>query len=133
MVGEERLLYSGTLRPYFSDYEYVISKGICSSKKWLAMPERTYPSISSIKALDIFKPVKKKDLDMIEQEAARIMSEVLESIATARDHLKVLEDTDMTKTLIKNLDQIEDDLFLNTEGNLYKKTLILNVEWKDQF
>ena len=70
---------------------------------------------------------------MQEAEAARIMGELLEQISITRENLQTLGNADVIKILVKNLDEIEDNIFLNKNGNLCKMNLKLNVTWENQF
>ena len=124
MMGNTRIIYNGEIKPMFGEYKYKIERGLCTDRSYIIPSERIYPK---------FTTKKREDLDMIEQESARIMGEVLESITSARESLAVLGDVDVTKTLIKNLNEIEDQIFLNKDGNLCKMNLKLNVEWQNRF
>lgn len=120
--NDERYVYTGEYFPFFSDWKYVIRKGVLEKREYLTNLERARPTMNTKKS--------KEGNELMESEAASIMASVLESISNARSNLLTLGSSNYIDVLVQNLDTIEDTLFMDDEGSLYKYKLKLGVEWE---
>lgn len=125
--GSERRLYSGVFQPVFSEKRYSIKSGLVMACESITEKEVLYPT-------DKFEEDNyDNDLEVMEQEASKIMAEILESIQDAKSNLESLGKGPTINILVKNLDTIEDEIFITEKGSLLKEHLKLKTEWKNPF
>ncbi|MFW6225401.1 MAG: class II glutamine amidotransferase [bacterium] len=140
-----RHVYTGELQPVFSSYKYNIKNGVAVSSEYVNTMNRLFPSrafenknkienenFPSLEYNKDFEEENYKHMEsqMTEQEVSHILADVLESLGKARTNLGALGSDPMINVLIENLNTIEDSVFLQENGNLYKKTLKLTTIWE---
>jgi len=119
-------LYDGRLQPIFSSHRYTVKKGIPTKKEFMTISEIIYPN-------SMFEKNLSEDNDIIEREASKLMGDLLAQICETRSNLQSLGSNKYVDILCKNLNTIEDEIFLNKDGELYKSNLKLNVTWETPF
>lgn len=145
-----RHIYHGDLQPEFSSFRYTIKNGIVTASEYINLDRRIYPTkLFKLKQGEYYEEVDKVSYNypaliqnnnfeedynnmedsIIETEISYVMANLLEAFQTARSNLQALGDTDTIKILVDNLDTVEDKLFYEKDGGLYKKQLKLDVEW----
>lgn len=150
MRDDTRHIYNGDLQPEFSSFRYTIKNGIVTASEYINLDQRIYPSkifklksigdgqyeevpANNYPALSQNNKFEEEYEDMedhiLETEVAYVMANLLEAFQTARSDLQALGSNDTIDILVDNINTIEDTLFYEKDGSLYKKRLKLNAEW----